>query len=90
MGSLTGAVLFLRTPPDGVGLSDWYLKKITGVPFLMLNALNLQRGGVQRLIVYYPDLAPQDRQRLCRQPFRRGDSQSARHARGAWCQQPLP
>ena len=64
MGSLTGAVLFLQTPPSGVGLSDWYLKKITGVPFLLLNALNLQRGGVERLVVYYRNLEPADRQRL--------------------------
>ena len=64
MGELTGAVLFLQTPPTGVGLSDWYLKKITGVPFLMLNALNLQRGGVERLVVYYRNMTPEDRQRL--------------------------
>ena len=64
MGSLTGAVLFLQTPPSGIGLCDWYLKKITGVPFLMLNVLNLQRGGVERLVVYYRNLGPEDRQCL--------------------------
>ena len=64
MGELTGAVLFLQAPPGGIGLSDWYLKKITGVPFLMLNALNLQRGGVGRLVVYYRNLEPEDQQRL--------------------------
>ena len=62
MGELTAAVLFLQTPPEGIWSSDWSLRKIMGVPFLMLNVLNLQRGGVECLMVYHPNMMPEDRQ----------------------------
>lgn len=51
------AVMVLKDPPAPYKLEDWYLKTITGVPFVLLNILNLQRGGVDHLTVYHPDLA---------------------------------
>ncbi|QPJ60837.1 MAG: CDP-alcohol phosphatidyltransferase family protein [Candidatus Nitronauta litoralis] len=49
-------VLILRDPPAPYKLEDWYLKPITGVPFVLLNILNLQRGGVEHLTLYHPNL----------------------------------
>jgi phosphatidylglycerophosphate synthase len=43
------AILFL-SPPAGKGeFVDWYWRKIAGVPFLLRNILNIQRGGVERI-----------------------------------------
>ncbi len=49
-------VMVLKDPPAPYRLEDWYLRPITGVPFLLLNILNLQRGGVDHLTLYHPDL----------------------------------
>ncbi|MDH5763852.1 MAG: CDP-alcohol phosphatidyltransferase family protein [Nitrospinota bacterium] len=51
-----GAILILASPPDTSHPGDWYSRKIVGVPFLLLNLLNLQRGGVERVAVYHPAL----------------------------------
>ncbi len=49
-------VMVLKDPPAPYKLEDWYLKPITGVPFVLLNILNLQRGGIGHLTVFHPDL----------------------------------
>ncbi len=43
------AVLFLSSPPIHADFVDWYWRQVAGVPFLLRNILNIQRGGVQRL-----------------------------------------
>ncbi|CAI2719680.1 conserved membrane protein of unknown function [Nitrospina watsonii] len=50
------AVMFLTDPPDSADLSDWYARRIVGVPFLLLNLLHLQKAGVQQVTVYHRDL----------------------------------
>ncbi len=47
-------VLVLVSPADGSNPGEWYRRKIVGVPFLLLNVLHLQRGGVERLVIYHP------------------------------------
>jgi 1L-myo-inositol 1-phosphate cytidylyltransferase / CDP-L-myo-inositol myo-inositolphosphotransferase len=42
------AVLFLPAPSE----SEWYLKKIAGVPFLLRNVLVLQDLGIVKLIIW--------------------------------------
>ncbi len=49
-------VMVLKDPPAPYKLEDWYLKSITGVPFVLLNILNLQRGGVDHLTIFHPGL----------------------------------
>lgn len=49
-------VMILKDPPVPYKLEDWYLKSITGVPFVLLNILNLQRGGVEHLTIFHPGL----------------------------------
>ncbi len=46
------AVLFLEKPPVSSGLANWYLRKIVGLPFLLINLLNLQKGGISQLGIY--------------------------------------
>ena len=48
----TCAILPLSPPPLNWSKTDWYLKKICGIPFLMRNVLTLQRAGVNSLIIY--------------------------------------
>ena len=48
------AVLILPAPPDTANVGEWYRRKIVGVPFLLLNLLNLQKGGVDRVVVFHP------------------------------------
>ena len=43
------AVLFLSPPAGTGGFVAGYWRKIAGVPFLLRNILNIQRGGVKRL-----------------------------------------
>ena len=50
------AVLVLPAPPDTSIVEEWYRRKIVGVPFLLLNLLNLQKGGVERLVVFHPGI----------------------------------
>lgn len=50
-------VLILVSPADGSDVRDWYLRKIVGVPFLLLNVLNLHQGGVERVVIYHPELS---------------------------------
>lgn len=45
------AVLFLSLPSKDVDCVEWYWRKIAGVPFLLRNILNIQRGGVERLVL---------------------------------------
>jgi len=45
------AVLFLPPPPVNTDFVNWYGRKIAGVPFLLRNILNIQRGGVERLVL---------------------------------------
>lgn len=49
------AVLVLPSPPAPYPLGDWYERPITGVPFLLLNLLNLQKGGFGQITLYHPD-----------------------------------
>jgi len=46
------AVLLLAPPPAPWKTADWYWQPIAGVPFLLRNILNIQRGGAARLILY--------------------------------------
>jgi len=48
--------MILEKPPGRLGLGDWYLKSVTGTPFVLLNILNLQRAGVVHLTIFHPDL----------------------------------
>ncbi|MCZ6540309.1 MAG: CDP-alcohol phosphatidyltransferase family protein [Nitrospinae bacterium] len=50
-------VLILVSPADGSEVRDWYLRKIVGVPFLLLNVLNLHKGGIERVVIYHPELS---------------------------------
>jgi len=43
------AVLFLPEPQGNEGLVSWHWRSIAGVPFLLRNILNIQRGRVKRL-----------------------------------------
>lgn len=45
------AVLFLPPPPANTDFVSWYWREIAGVPFLLRNILNIQRGGVERLVL---------------------------------------
>ena len=45
-------VLALPRPPENWSISDWYMEKICGVPFLARNLFNLQRAELDSLIVY--------------------------------------
>ncbi len=46
------AVMFLADPADPWDWVDRYEHPIAGVPFLLRNILNLQRGGITRLVIY--------------------------------------
>ena len=46
------AILPLSSPPSNWSTIDWYYKKICGVPFLKRNIINIQRAGVDFLIIY--------------------------------------
>ena len=48
----TCAILPLSPPPLNWSKTDWYLKEICGIPFLLRNVLTLQRSGVNSLIIY--------------------------------------
>jgi len=45
-------IIVLPSPPSNFSYSDWYLKEICGIPFIMRNVLNLQRSGPNSLIIY--------------------------------------
>ena len=46
------AVLVLPSPPNNCFANDWYWRRICGVPFLMRNVFNLQRVGLNFLLIY--------------------------------------
>ena len=46
------AVLPLSPPAINWSTIDWYWKKICGIPFLMRNIINIQRAGIDSLIIY--------------------------------------
>lgn len=48
-GALT--VLFLP-PPENENRVDRYWRRVAGVPFLLRNVLNIQRGGISQLILF--------------------------------------
>lgn len=56
------AILCLFKIPDQA--TDWHWKKIAGVPFILRNILNLQRGGIGHVLVYMKDLNEIDGRRL--------------------------
>ena len=45
------AVLPLSPPVTNWSTIDWYWKKICGIPFLMRNIINIQRAGIDSLII---------------------------------------
>jgi len=45
-------VLVLPDPPSPFKAIDWYWKTIAGEPFLLRNILNIQRSGVERLLIF--------------------------------------
>lgn len=65
------AVLFLSSPPKNKNRVDWYWRRVAGVPFLLRNVLNLQRGGVSRLILFIsndPQAAAELHSRIIQDP----------------------
>jgi len=64
-------VLFLPLPPLNGNPLDWYWRKIAGVPFLLRNVINLQRGGVKNLVLFtgeHPKIAGELWQRVTQDP----------------------
>lgn len=55
-----GAILVLDSPPTSWTPADWYLMEIAGVPFLLRNILAIQRGGVERLIIFHHERDGED------------------------------
>ncbi len=45
------AVLFLSPSSGNADFVEWHWRQIAGVPFLLRNILNIQRGGVERLVL---------------------------------------
>ena len=45
-------VLPLPHPPSAWSMINWYWRKICGIPFLLRNIFNLQRSGVESIIIY--------------------------------------
>lgn len=45
------AVMYFSNPPAPWKAEDWYWTKVAGVPFLLRNILNLQKGGITNLIL---------------------------------------
>jgi len=45
-------VLPLSSPASSGSIADWYLKKICGIPFLIRNIFNIQRAGINSLVIY--------------------------------------
>jgi len=59
-GNPVTAVLILAHPPDTILPGEWYQRTLAGVPFLLRNLLNLQKGGVERIVIYSPEpVAPE-------------------------------
>jgi len=46
----TTAIIYL--PPAPTNLVRWYLTPFAGLPFLLRNALTLQRSGIQQILIY--------------------------------------
>jgi 1L-myo-inositol 1-phosphate cytidylyltransferase / CDP-L-myo-inositol myo-inositolphosphotransferase len=46
------AVLPLPQPPSGWSMVNWYWREICGIPFLLRNIFNLQRSGIESIIIY--------------------------------------
>ena len=46
------AILPLSPPAANWSTVDWYWKEICGIPFLMRNIINIQRAGIDSLIIY--------------------------------------
>ena len=47
-------VLVVTRPEVSRNLVDWYWRRVAGVPFLLRNAIALQRGGIDRLTLCCP------------------------------------
>ncbi|VAX31825.1 hypothetical protein MNBD_NITROSPINAE05-884 [hydrothermal vent metagenome] len=65
------AVLLLSVPAGSEAFVDWHWQKIAGVPFLLRNILNIQRGGVRHLALMtgeHSDAAKELGQRLLADP----------------------
>ncbi len=62
------AVLFLPAPAPSKSLQDWYGKNIAGLPFLLRNILNIQRGGIRHLVVYGSEPMETLRQKIAGDP----------------------
>ena len=58
-------VLVLPSPPSDCFADDWYWRRICGVPFLMRNVFNLQRIGLNSLVIYSNENNPELYKRLC-------------------------
>ena len=59
------AVLVLPSPPNNCSANDWYWRLICGVPFLMRNLFNLQRSGLNSLIIYSNENNAELYKRIC-------------------------
>ena len=65
------AVLFLPPPAGNSSFVDWHWRTIAGIPFLLRNTLNIQRGGVERLVLMTgknPNAADELARRLLQDP----------------------
>ena len=58
-------VLVLPSPPNNCFANDWYWRRICGVPFLMRNVFNLQRIGLNSLVIYSNENNSELYKRLC-------------------------
>ncbi len=58
------AVLFLEKPPATSGFANWYLREIVGLPFLLINLLNLQKGGISHVGIFSRDWSTTDIENL--------------------------
>ena len=58
-------VLVLPSPPNNCSANDWYWRRICGVPFLMRNLFNLQRIGLNSLIIYSNENNAELYKRIC-------------------------
>ena len=59
------AVLVLPSPQNNCSANDWYWRRICGVPFLMRNLFNLQRVGLNSLIIYNNENNAELYKRIC-------------------------
>ncbi len=51
-------ILILPNPPSPFKAENWYWNQIADVPFLLRNILNIQQGGMKRLVLFEEKSGP--------------------------------